>query len=176
MDVAKASFFAALKVADRMVVLPSGSALGFGVGPLLLASQSGTSPSNYQQLTLCPGEDTTATLLFELFYRQATRIEQVVFSEIMPRLQRAQADFGVCIHEGRFTWQAAGMHLVEDLGQRWETTTHCPLPLGGILASIELDQNTPSAGSSGDSKLDSLRPDESRGTAADDAQVRTRVQ
>ena len=33
-DVAKASFHAAVLLADSMWVLPSGSALGFGVGPL----------------------------------------------------------------------------------------------------------------------------------------------
>ena len=37
-DVAKASFHAAAILADRTQVLPSGSALGFGVGPLLLSS------------------------------------------------------------------------------------------------------------------------------------------
>ena len=35
LEVAKCSFHAALYLADRMVVLPSGSALGFGVGPRL---------------------------------------------------------------------------------------------------------------------------------------------
>ena len=34
-DVAKASFHAALLLAGSTVILPSGSALGFGVGPLL---------------------------------------------------------------------------------------------------------------------------------------------
>jgi 1,4-dihydroxy-6-naphthoate synthase len=36
-DVGKTSFHAALHLADDHVVLPSGSALGFGVGPLVLA-------------------------------------------------------------------------------------------------------------------------------------------
>ena len=133
-DVAKASFHAALKLADRMLVLPSGSALGFGVGPLLLAASSDTSPQTTQQLTLCPGELTTAALLFQLFYPRTTRIEHALFSDIMPQLQQQRADFGVCIHEGRFTWQDEGLSLVEDLGTRWESETHCPLPLGGILA------------------------------------------
>lgn len=133
-DVAKASFNAALSLSDRTMVLPSGSALGFGVGPLLLASASKTTPTSQTQLTLCPGEDTTAHLLFQLFHPRTTRVEQVVFSDVMPKLQAAAADFGVCIHEGRFTWQQAGLHLVEDLGERWETSTQCPLPLGGILA------------------------------------------
>ena len=99
-DVCKASFHAALLAADRVVVLPSGSALGFGVGPLLLAAQPGTRPTHAGQLTLCPGRHTTAALLFDLFYPRSTRVEQVVFSEIMPRLQARTADFGVCIHEG----------------------------------------------------------------------------
>jgi len=138
-DIAKASFHAGLLLADTCWVLPSGSALGFGVGPLLLASQPDTKPkSGDAQLTLCPGEHTTASLLFRLFYPSHSRVENVVFSEIMPRLVQSQADFGVCIHEGRFTWQRQGLGLVEDLGTRWERETQCPLPLGGILARRRL--------------------------------------
>ena len=119
-DVAKASFSAALLVADKYWVLPSGSALGFGVGPLLLSSTAHMHPHEPSQVTLCPGEHTTAAMLFRLFYPKTTRVEQVVFSDIMPRLSAGTADFGVCIHEGRFTWQAQGLGLVEDLGTRWE--------------------------------------------------------
>jgi 1,4-dihydroxy-6-naphthoate synthase len=140
LDVAKASFSAAIELAERYWVLPSGSALGFGVGPLLLAAKPRTFPEHVEQLTLCPGKHTTAALLFDLFHANTTRVEHTVFSEIMPRLQAGSADFGVCIHEGRFTWQAAGLQLVEDLGTRWETETRSPLPLGGILASKQLDQ------------------------------------
>ena len=68
LDVCKVSFHAALAAADDLVVLPSGSALGFGVGPLLLAATAGTRPANPQQLTLCPGRHTTAALLFALFH------------------------------------------------------------------------------------------------------------
>lgn len=141
-DVCKVSFRAALEVADDVVVLPSGSALGFGVGPLLLAATPGTTPRDPRQVTLCPGRHTTAALLFDLFHSGTTRVEHVVFSEIMPRLAAAEADFGVCIHEGRFTWQRHGLGLVEDLGSRWEADTRCPLPLGGIVASRRLPDET----------------------------------
>ena len=141
-DVAKASFHAALLLSNDTVVLPSGSALGFGVGPLLLASKPNQRPQESNQLTLCPGQHTTANLLFNLFYADTTKIEHRVFSEIMPTLQRDEADFGVCIHEGRFTWQEQGLYLVEDLGSRWENETNAPLPLGGILASRNLPQET----------------------------------
>ena len=137
-DVCKVSFAAALAHAADVVVVPSGSALGFGVGPLLLAAHAETRPSHAAQLTLCPGTQTTATLLFSLFHPRTTRVEQVVFSEIMPRLAAGTADFGVCIHEGRFTWQASGLALVEDLGARWEAETGAPLPLGGIVAARRL--------------------------------------
>ena len=56
----------------------------------------------------------------------------------MPRLVARQADFGVCIHEGRFTWEQQGLFLVDDLGTLWERETNCPLPLGGIVVSKEL--------------------------------------
>jgi 1,4-dihydroxy-6-naphthoate synthase len=145
-DVAKASFHAALLMTGTTILLSAGSALGYGVGPLLLATEadrvpgdSDTSPS----ITLCPGELTTATLLFKVFYAPAlasgrTQLKQVVFSEIMPQLQRRQAQFGVCIHEGRFTWEVQGLRCVEDLGTRWERQTGEPLPLGGILAQRRL--------------------------------------
>jgi len=141
-DACKVSFAAALGMARDVVVLPSGSALGFGVGPLLLAAEPATRPAHASQVTLCPGTHTTAALLFDLFHPRSTRVEQALFSEIMPRLVTRTADFGVCIHEGRFTWEALGLHLVEDLGSRWEAETACPLPLGGIVASRRLPDAT----------------------------------
>lgn len=140
-DVAKTSFHAACLL-DDVCVLPSGSALGFGVGPLLLASREGVKPTESSQLTLCPGPQTTATMLFHMFYPQTTQIDHAVFSEIMPALQKGSADFGVCIHEGRFTWQEAGLACVEDLGTRWEKETGHPLPLGGIVARKKLPADT----------------------------------
>jgi len=137
-DVAKASFHAAMLLAQPCVVLPSGSAIGFGVGPLLLAARDAEQPHDANQVTLCPGRHTTAMLLFQIFYPNTTRVEQVLFSDIMPRLMNRQADFGVCIHEGRFTWQDQNLALVEDLGTRWEATTGSPLPLGGIIARRSL--------------------------------------
>ena len=137
-DVAKVSFHAALKLTESTVVLPSGSALGYKVGPLLLSAEEGTRPTTASQVTLCPGEDTTATLLFRLFYPETTTVKHAPFSDIMPALQQGGADFGVCIHEGRFTWQQAGLARVEDLGTRWESETDRPLPLGGIVARRSL--------------------------------------
>jgi len=135
-DVAKVSFAAALELAAEHVVLPAGAALGFGVGPVVLAAQPGPPPDRPR--VLCPGDDTTATLLWRLFHGERCDLRQVLFSEIMPALQRGEADLGVCIHEGRFTWRARGLHLVEDLGERWELSSGAPVPLGGLLARRDL--------------------------------------
>ncbi len=81
---------------------------------------------------LCPGERTSASLLYRLFHRGEGRLEQALFSSILPALAAREADFGVCIHEGRFTYAGMGLTLVEDLGARWEEREGLPLPLGGI--------------------------------------------
>lgn len=140
-DVAKASFHAALLLADRYGILQSGSALGYGVGPLLLAAEANTDPAEMAAtnfITLCPGQHTTATLLYRLFYPSCGDLRQVVFSDIMPALQKGEASFGVCIHEGRFTYQQEGLACVEDLGARWEREMRLPLPLGGILCRLDM--------------------------------------
>lgn len=148
-DVAKASFHAAILLANDLAVLSSGSALGFGVGPLLLASANDTQPDGVftdsngairKPVVACPGEHTTATLLYDLFYPDCGKVQQMVFSEIMPSLQTGVADFGVCIHEGRFTYAEEGLACVCDLGSRWENETDLPLPLGGILVRKSLGE------------------------------------
>ena len=136
-DLAKASFATALGWGAKRLIMPVGSALGFGVGPLLLARA--TPPAiPARPRVLCPGAGTTAQLLFDLFHPSAGATEQIVFSEIMPALIRGAADWGVCIHEGRFTYQEQGLTRVEDLGERWESETGLPLPLGGLFARKDL--------------------------------------
>jgi 1,4-dihydroxy-6-naphthoate synthase len=136
-DVAKGSFAVGLELADRYTVLPVGAALGFGNGPLLLAAQV-QDQNNPSETILGPGKDTTAELLFRMFYPDKPEVHSVVFSEIMPALEEGRADLGICIHEGRFTYEQSGLHLVEDLGLRWEAHTQSPLPLGGIFADKNL--------------------------------------
>jgi len=141
LDVSKASFHAALHLADRFGVLRAGSAMGIGVGPLLLSAREGA-PLTPDSRIVCPGADTTATLLFRCLHPQSLRIAHRVFSEIMPALKRHEADFGVVIHEGRFTYEREGLYLVEDLGASWERVSQGPVPLGGILARRDLPLDT----------------------------------
>jgi 1,4-dihydroxy-6-naphthoate synthase len=140
LDASKVSFAAALRATRDTIVLRAGSALGFGVGPLLL-KRPGAPPLRDARV-LCPGESTTAALLFALFHPGEGRVEQTVFSDILPALEQGRADYGVCIHEGRFTFERHGLVRVEDLGTTWEEHTHSPLPLGGIVARTRLGTKT----------------------------------
>jgi len=60
------------------------------------------------------------------------------FDQIMPSLQRGEADYGVIIHEGRFTYGNYGLKKLLDLGEWWEKRTGMPIPLGGIAIRREL--------------------------------------
>jgi 1,4-dihydroxy-6-naphthoate synthase len=132
-DIAKASFHAALLLADSYGILRAGAALGFGVGPLLVTASPGAGLGPESRI-LCPGETTTAAMLFRCLHPDVGQISHRVFSEITPALRAGEADFGVLIHEGRFTYQRDGLTLVEDLGASFERLADAPLPLGGILA------------------------------------------
>jgi 5,8-dihydroxy-2-naphthoate synthase len=136
-DMAKASFHAALLMADRYGVLRVGAALGFGVGPLLVAARDGVAPSPEARV-LCPGPTTTGTLLYRCLHPGQGTIEHAVFSDIAPRLRAGDADLGVLIHEGRLTYARDGLVLVEDLGAAFERLANAPIPLGGILARLDL--------------------------------------
>jgi 1,4-dihydroxy-6-naphthoate synthase len=150
LDVGKASFAQALSLARDFGVLPVGAALGFGVGPLLLAREgaAGRAAGPLAELpderarVLCPGAGTTATLLLRMLVPRATNVAQVRFDRIMPALAAGEADFGVVIHEGRFTYERHGLVRVADLGELWERRTKAPLPLGGVLARKSLGAGT----------------------------------
>jgi 1,4-dihydroxy-6-naphthoate synthase len=144
-DVAKMSFHAMLHQAGDLRLLSAGSALGFGVGPVVLSRAGYHQAPPAVPKVLTPGRWTTASLLWLLFHGKGPKsrdMAPVVFSEIMPALQRGEADLGICIHEGRFTWRESGLELAEDLGARWERETNSPLPLGGIAARRSLDEPT----------------------------------
>lgn len=144
---AKTSFHAMLAMAASVWVLPSGAALGFGVGPLLLAA-----PGRAKELplasgahVLAPGRWTTAALLLSLLCAGPLRLEHALFSSILPRLAQGSADYGVCIHEARFTWRTQGVGFVADLGALYERRAGAPLPLGGLCVSRALGRETASA-------------------------------
>ena len=62
----------------------------------------------------------------------------MLFSEIMPAVADGRLDFGLVIHEGRFTLSRYGLVALLDLGDWWEGKTGLPIPLGGIVIKRSL--------------------------------------
>jgi 1,4-dihydroxy-6-naphthoate synthase len=138
MDFTKISYGVLHKVQSTYQLLNSGSALGKGVGPLLIAKKNVESFENDMRVAI-PGLNTTAHLLFSLAYPQAKNKIFSVFHEIEDALVSGEVDAGVIIHENRFTYQDKGLKLLNDLGAFWENTQQVPIPLGGIIAKNTID-------------------------------------
>ncbi len=135
LDITKLSFPAFFQASGTYDLLTSGSALGRGVGPLLISREDRRfSEEEVRDATvLLPGVNTTAHLLFSFAHPSAKNKKFLVFNEIEDALVNGKADLGVIIHENRFTYQAKGLHKVRDLGEYWEEKMAMPIPLGGIV-------------------------------------------
>ena len=136
--VTKLSYHAFAHLVDDYALLESGSALGNGVGPLLIAKSSDVKNILNQSLVAIPGKYTTANFLFSLAFPEAQNKQEFVFSEIEQAVLRGDVAAGVIIHENRFTYQNHGLVKLIDLGEFWESTTSMPIPLGGIVVRRDL--------------------------------------
>jgi 1,4-dihydroxy-6-naphthoate synthase len=139
LDVSKISFGVLPRVADRYALLDAGSALGVGVGPLLVGRRGLGRFDPATMKVAIPGRDTTAHLLFSLAFPEASRKTFLLFSAIEDAVLSGDMDAGVIIHESRFTYAAKGLVKLLDLGEHWERETRSPVPLGGIVARRSLD-------------------------------------
>ncbi|MEN9571094.1 MAG: hypothetical protein RL172_2325 [Bacteroidota bacterium] len=126
-------------VLQHYALLNSGSALGTGVGPLLIKKQQPTDTNIAQYPIAIPGKNTTAHLLFSLAYPDAHNKIFLRYDEIEPFVT-ANKGLGVIIHENRFTYQQKGLEKITDLGDYWEQQTQHPIPLGGIVIKRSLDK------------------------------------
>lgn len=134
LDITKLSFPAYFKSLEYYTLLNAGSALGKGVGPILItdSQQEITNEEINQASIALPGVNTTANLLFSFAYPEAKDKRFMLFSAIEEALVNKETDLGVIIHENRFTYQQKGLRKVKDLGEYWEERMELPLPLGGI--------------------------------------------
>jgi len=140
LDVTKLSFHAFAYVANQYALLDAGSALGFGVGPLLISKHEFVGELSSDLKVGIPGKYTTANFLLGIAYPALQNKEIMVFSEIESALLEEKIDLGLIIHENRFTYQDKGLHKVIDLGDYWEQLTGCAIPLGGIVINRNLDK------------------------------------
>src|SRR5574343_1511273 len=82
LDITKLSFPAFFKSAQQYVLLESGSALGKGVGPLLISRKDNPAPDVTKSRIAIPGVNTTANLLLSFAYPDATLKTPMIFSAI----------------------------------------------------------------------------------------------
>jgi 1,4-dihydroxy-6-naphthoate synthase len=139
LDITKLSFPAYFRTMSIYTLLQSGSALGNGVGPLLISKRNDVEDIDVNNCKIVlPGINTTANLLFSFAYPEAKNKDYKVFHEIEEAVINEEADLGVIIHENRFTYMQKGLHKVKDLGEYWEQKMHVPIPLGGIVIKRSL--------------------------------------
>ncbi|QQL49540.1 menaquinone biosynthesis family protein [Mucilaginibacter ginkgonis] len=155
LDITKLSYHAFAYAADKYALLDAGSALGFGVGPMLISKTSPQPSPKNKELSFgeyvshltsqishlrigIPGKYTTANFLLSLAFPQATNKQEIVFSKIEDALLNDEIDVGLIIHENRFTYQNNGLKKIIDLGDYWEQQTGCAIPLGGIVINRKL--------------------------------------
>ncbi len=145
LDITKLSFHAFAHVSDKYVLLDAGSALGFGVGPLLI-SKTAYTPAEVKSKPILsvgiPGTYTTANFLLTIAFPELQNKKELVFSAIEESLLNQKLDLGVIIHENRFTYAQKGLHKIIDLGDYWEQQTGMPIPLGGIMIKRNIDLET----------------------------------
>lgn len=141
LDFTKVSYGVLPLILSNYKVFNSGSALGKGVGPLLISKEQVSLEEVPDCLTAIPGENTTAHLLFSQAFPSATKkvfkrydaIENFV-------LHASEKVLGVIIHENRFTYFDKGLQKVVDLGSFWEEKTGYPIPLGGIVGKRSISE------------------------------------
>ncbi len=141
MDFTKVSYGVLPLILKNYKVLNSGSALGKGVGPLLISKER-TAFDEVNDCTIAiPGENTTAHLLFSQAFPDAKKKVFKRYDEIENFvLNEGGKSLGVIIHENRFTYFDKGLHKVVDLGNFWEEKTGYPIPLGGIVGKRSIDE------------------------------------
>jgi 1,4-dihydroxy-6-naphthoate synthase len=127
-------------VADKYVLMASGSSVGDGYGPLVISAKP-LEPGDLKGRRIAvPGKMTTAWLALSLFEPDFEAVV-VPFDQIMAAVAEHSVDAGLVIHEGQLTYGRGGFHAVVDLGRWWKKTYDLPLPLGGnvLLRSLPED-------------------------------------
>ncbi|MFM7320128.1 MAG: MqnA/MqnD/SBP family protein [Armatimonadota bacterium] len=133
LDLVKISYAAWPDWRESHVLLRCGGALGRGCGPLLL--RNGAGDYDGAAPVWIPGERTTAAFLLRHWLGGSpVDPRPAPFDRLYRHLVETPGAQGVVIHEKRFTYARDGLTLVADLGEVWERSTGCPIPLGAIVA------------------------------------------
>jgi 1,4-dihydroxy-6-naphthoate synthase len=123
-------------VADRYALLPHGSSMGDGYGPVVVAR----GPVDLDAVEIViPGRLTTAYLVLRLALGEP-RVRELPFDRILDEVRSGRAEAGLVIHEGQLTYADEGLEKLLDLGGWWRAETGLPLPLGVNVARRDLER------------------------------------
>jgi 1,4-dihydroxy-6-naphthoate synthase len=125
-------------VADKYQLMASGSSVGDGYGPTLVAAHPMTVEELKGKRIAIPGKLTTAYLTLRLMQPDFEAVE-VAFDQILDAVRENRADAGLVIHEAQLTFAKGGFHQVIDLGRWWKDTYGLPLPLGANALRRDLN-------------------------------------
>ncbi|MBZ5725853.1 MAG: ABC transporter substrate-binding protein [Acidobacteriia bacterium] len=139
-DLSAISYHAYPYVADKYVLMASGSSIGDGYGPMIVSTRPMEPEELKGKRIAVPGTLTTAYLTCKLFQPD---FEAVVtpFDRITDVVREHAVDAGLIIHEAQLTFDHEGFHRVVDLGRWFKTTYGLPLPLGGNVLLRSLDRD-----------------------------------
>jgi 1,4-dihydroxy-6-naphthoate synthase len=134
------SYHAYPYVADKYVLMASGSSVGDGYGPMIVATHPMEPDEVKGKRIAIPGTLTTAYLSLKIFQPDFEPVV-VPFDKILESVQGGLADAGLIIHEAQLTYNKVGFHRVLDMGKWWKDQFGLPLPLGGnvLLRSLPDD-------------------------------------
>jgi len=132
------SYHAYPYVADKYVLMASGSSIGDGYGPMIIALRPMEPEELKGKRIAVPGKLTTAYLAAKLFQPDFEAVV-VPFDKITSAVRERSVDCGLIIHEAQLTYDHEGFHRMVDLGRWFKTTYGLPLPLGGNVLLRRLD-------------------------------------
>ena len=136
-DLTAISYHAYPHVADKYVLMASGSSIGDGYGPMLVALRPMEPEEIRGKRIAIPGKLTSAYLALKLYEPDFDAVV-TPFDKIVDAVNERAVDLGLIIHEAQLTYSRTGLHRVLDLGRWWKTKFDLPLPLGAnaLLRSL----------------------------------------
>jgi len=124
------SYHAYPYVADKYILMASGSSVGDGYGPMVVTTKSTMTPDDLKGKRIAiPGTMTTAFLTLKLFEPDFIPVV-IPFDQIIQKVKDHEVDAGLIIHEGQLTYGSGGLYNVVDLGRWFKQKYDLPLPLG----------------------------------------------
>ncbi len=129
-EVTAISFAAYQNISDKYFLMPCGSSMGEGYGPIVVTAKKLSLEQLGSARIAIPGKQTTAYLCLRLF-QSGLNVVEMPFDQIIEAVQNQSVDAGLLIHEGQLTYSANGLSKILDLGKWWQDKTGLPLPLGG---------------------------------------------